>query len=189
MEIKIKDGGGTSQMASVDDHGRLSVKANHISHQSHHSTFHKNFFFNSFSTTLSGATEEPCLFIKNGGGSDGEFYELIISSNAEYKFRIVVNPEYTSGGTAVTSVNSNLGSGKISSLTMYQGGNVLALNPALEKTILEIFKGARESYEFNYEGSLIISPGSSYAIYVTGVASQEVKININNSFHSEGTKL
>ena len=60
----IKDGTGTGRAAKVDDHGRLYVSANIVTHEQHHASYHENLFMIDASVTLPDTGEHNMLFYK-----------------------------------------------------------------------------------------------------------------------------
>ena len=195
MAQEIKDGTGTGNKAKVDDHGRLTVAANMISHMQHHATFHKNLYILNFNTILSGSNEKPIAFFKNNDGSkDFEFYHILISSDANIKTKWRFGDEYTSGGSIVSAVNTNRGSGatlSTSDVDIYAGGS--SDNLILDSTNGFMFtKNWLPGYmlnDLNFDGSLIIPSNRTASMLVTGAIGQEVNVTVFVASHNAGTKL
>ena len=188
----IQDGRGTGQSAEVDDHGRLSVKANIVSHMSHHATYHKNAFVCTFDTTLQGTSSTPVAFLKNDkSGADFEIYWVKISSDANVEILVSGNDTRTSGGTTCTPTNTNLGSNITSSATIYKGGSAgdLVLASTVAVDLNGFFMGANAPTVFSYEGGLVLPFTKSIAIRAIGASSDKVKVTIGYAIHSEGARL
>lgn len=188
----IQDGRGTGQSAEVDDHGRLSVKANIVSHMSHHATYHKNGFVCTFDTTLQDTSSTPVAFLKNDkSGSDYEIYWIKISSDSNVEILVSGNDTRSSGGTSCTPTNTNLGSNIVSSATIYKGGSAgdLVLASTVAVDINGFFMGANSPVIYSYEGGIVLPFTKSLAIRAIGASTNKIKVTIGFAIHSEGTRL
>ena len=188
----IKGAGVEGYAAEVDDHGRLSVKSSMISHMSHHSTYHKNGYRKVFKTTLAGTSETACAFVYNSDQtSDFEIYKVLISSDGNADVSLKVGETYTSGGTLIEMVNTNLSVSTLPTALTYEGGAAgdLALAASNSREMNGEYLAANQPYEHNYEGGLVLTPRTGFAIHITGVANQKIKITIEMALHVKGTKL
>lgn len=191
-EMRLKDGHGTGNTALVDDHGRLYVNAVAVTHEQHHSSFHQNLFTGVFETTLQDGTEHAAVFYKNThSGQDYEFYHVTISSDADIKVELHYGDTFTSGGSAPDVTNMNRGSGNVATYEAYQGG--LSGNLVLAETNHVhgggVYIKAREPYEIDFKGGLILTTNTTFTITVTGAAADKVVITTMFARHSAGYKL
>lgn len=192
MSSIIEDGRGTGNKALVDDHGRLFVRSNHVSHLSHHSTSHKNAYIEKFETTLAGASETHCALITNDDPSkDIEIYAVRISADANIEATLCVNDVYISGGNEIDPVNFNLSTNIIPTVTSYEGGSAgdLAVDSVNEKEIDSMFILANSPNREDLEGALVIPFSKSLSIKVIGVATNRIKVTITYALHNAGTEL
>lgn len=186
----IESGGNTPHRALVDDHGRLSVKAGIVSHESHHASTHQNFYVATGDVTLTATTETTVLYIENSSSNlDMEVYWFTLGVNGNMGFEIYLDPTYTSGGSAVTSVNTNVGSTSESSTTIYEGSTGADLVASGGSKIRGCFAGAYTPYNFDFKGGLIIPRTKAIKITVTGSIGDIAKASFSYSFHSIGTQL
>ena len=188
----IKDGHGTGNIAQVDDHGRLYVNANMVSHEQHHSSYHQNLFDASFETVLAGATETPILFYKNTHTSkDYEFYGAVVSADADVEIRTYSGGVYTSGGAIPSTSNMNVGSGKVATNAIYEGGAsadlVVSATNANRKGVYYI--GASRPYGIDYCGGLILQTANTFHMTAHGATSDNVSVVLLFARHNSGYKL
>lgn len=195
MNGMIKDGTGKGYLAKVDDHGRLSVAANLISHMQHHALWHKNLYILNYNVTLPDANETPLALFKNlDGTKDFEIYFADVSSNAAVEVKWRFDDEYTSGGTAITPINTNRGSGatlSTSVVEVYEGGTAgdLVLDSTNGVQFHRTWQGANSSHHMNFEGSMIITSSKSASMTVTGAAGDKVNLTAILAYHDAGTEL
>lgn len=192
MSTRILDGKGTGNYAEVDDHGRLYVKSNIVSHMSHHTTFHKNAYVKSFETTLADTSETPCaLLYNNSSSSDLEIYWVRISANAAVEVDIYTDSSYTSDGTSISSINTNIGTANALSVIQYEGGSSadLVVNTSSEQLADGFFLAANDLIDMSYEGGIVLPFKKGVVIKVTGAATNKVKITMGFAVHSAGYKL
>lgn len=190
--MKIQDGQGKGYEAQVDDHGRLYVKSNHVSHMSHHATYHKDAFMASGTLTAADGNEAPLFFIKNTtNDSDIEIYNSFISSDSNTLIQMYSNAEYSSGGDTVSPINTNLASSLTKSVSIYQGGasDDLVLTTTNAELMWSSYVGAYSQEDVNWDGMIVLPPGKSLYFTATGAASDVVKITIAYAWHSTGTAL
>jgi len=188
----IEDGLGKGNKAEVDNHGRLSTKAVHVSHLSHHSTYHKNTYMAIFNTTLAGTSETDCAFLYNDStDKDIEIYFISVSCTANCELISKVGNTYTSGGVATVPVNTNLSSVAVSPALLYEGGVSadLVLASTLEREFCGAYLGSHRPLRFDYEGAVVLSPKSGITFAIVGAASDKVKVSVAYSLHNEGTRL
>jgi len=189
----IKDGKGTGNGAQVDDHGRLFVKSNHVSHMSHHATYHKNAYIKEYNTTLADANETiTALLYNNSSATDLEIYWLNITSDSNVTISIYIGGEsFVSGGNQLTAVNTNTGTNvQSSAAVLYEGGSSADLVVTGDTNEIDgAFIGAYDKERIDYEGGIVITYKKSLSIHAEGAASDKIKISIAFAEHAAGTKL
>lgn len=191
-EVRLKDGHGTGNTALVDDHGRLAVNAINVSHEQHHSSYHSNLFTGVFDATLPDASETPVMFYKNThSGQDYEFYHITISSDSDILIHLHYDDVYTSGGTAPQVANMNRGSGNVATYAAYEGGasGDIVLDETNQEHGGSYYVKAREPYEIDFRGGLILTTNTTFTITATGAAADEVTATVMFARHSAGYKL
>jgi hypothetical protein len=86
--------------------------------------------------------------------------------NASNYYRIALGRKYVSGGSTVTPINLNQGSGNIAEVTAYDSG------PTLDGTALEIdryyTKAEGDMNLFNKEGSVVVAPNRTLELAYVG---------------------
>ena len=195
MSVVIKDGRGTGQEAQVDDHGRLYVLSNNVSHVQHHALYHQDLFVVFFTTTLPDTNETPCAFFKNTTGDlDMEVFLIDVGTSAASTIRFYFDAEYTSGGEVVTPLNTNRGSGNnlsIDQAEVYQGGAAgdLALDTTEQKQWDQAYTSGPDKLSFDLDGGLILSPGTSAHMTAQGAADDVVTLSAFVTSHPSGTRL
>lgn len=176
MSLTIKDGGGTGNEASVTTAGQVKVIAESHSTQFHHSleneaayqvtgdfasinnSTHALIHFKNTSTTkIVIVTYLRMQMLDFAGGA-------AVPNVATY-FSLGFGRTYGSGGTAVTPVNMNRGSGLTADATVYDN------NPTLAGTFTEIdrwyVQGEGIEQTYNKEGTIILSQNDTFEIRVT----------------------
>ncbi len=195
MSEQIKDGTGTGSLAKVDDHGRLWVSANVVDHKQHHALYHQNLYIIHFDTILPDSNETELAFFKNlDSTKDFEIYNVEVSADANIEANWYLNDEYTSGGTLITPINSNRGSGKTlstSTATVYSGGSAgdMVVDSTDRTKFHRSFVGAYSPHNEEFDGGLVLTAGSSASMTAIGVVGNEVTVTAIMAYHTAGTKL
>jgi hypothetical protein len=163
--MKIDDGTGTGKQVRVDDENRLHV--NSLSKTAEHEANHKNgeAYSISFSATPTGAGD--CFFyMKNTDDKDMIIEGISMYLPAAEYFDIVLGDSgIPSGGSTVTPVNLNLGSGKSANGTFLQGNDITGLSGG--STAYRIYKLASTGSEYeNFEQDIILPKNSILTLYV-----------------------
>jgi len=191
-DIRIKDGHGTGHLAKVDDHGRLYVNANMVPHEQHHASYHKNMFTATFDVVLPDGNEHALAFYGNTHpGKDYEFYDMVISANAAVEIKLYTGADYTSGGTAVTAVNTNLGSGKVVTGDLYEGGASADLTLGTSNQVAgpKFFMASSDPHTITNKGALVLTTGTAFHMTATGSAASTVTVTLYFARHVAGYKL
>lgn len=188
----IQDGTGQGYQAQVDNHGRLYVNANHVSHEQHHTTYHQNLFTLQASVTLSDSNEAPLLHMDNTGAIyDYELFQCIVTSTANVTIKTYEGAEYSSGGVLLTSRNMNVGKGTSSTITAYEGGasDDLALTTTEQKFHNKFYVGGYRPFMHDYRGGCVVPPSTKFHWTAQGSASDVVELAVVYTRHTQGTKL
>jgi len=173
--MTIKDGTGSGYEASVNSFHLLAVNSVSRSIQQWISSERGDAYQALGTVSLSAATL-PVIWLQNDdpdrnmvityirmqlvGPTGGT--SLPVSTNY---FRIGLGRTYSSGGSAVTPVNLNTGSGNEASITAYHNG------PTLTGTIKEFdrwYPSNSDMITFNKEGSIVIPQGGSIEVDYIG---------------------
>lgn len=190
--MKIQDGSGKGYEAQVDDHGRLFTRSNIISHTLHHATFHKDLFLATGGLTTADGNEAPLLFIRNDeNDKDLEIHKVTISSDSNVLVKMYTGGVYSSGGTAVSPVNTNLSSTISRDVTILSGGTSddLVITTTNQDIMWQSYIAANSMTDFNWDGALVMPFTKSLHFTVQGVASDLVTITIEYAWHKAGTTL
>lgn len=194
MGQSIIDGTGKRYAAKVDEEGRLKVISNLVTHPQHHSTTHKNLFLLSFNVTLTDSNETNLAFFKNRDSDVYfEFYITQVSSDGDVTAKFYFDDEYTSGGTAVTPINLNRGSGNNVSTTrayVYDNtSNDLVLDDTNRLHFHTQYLSARTQDSIDFQGGLIVTNGKTASCTVQGTSGDKVHLLVMTSYHVSGTEL
>ena len=190
--IQIKDGHGTGHLAQVDEHGRLYVNANMVPHEQHHASYHQNMFTATFNVTLPDGNETELMFYKNTHSSkDYEFYDMVVSANGAAEINQYFNATYTSGGLAVTAVNTNRGSGKVVTGDLYEGGvsGDMVLDTSAVVVGPKFFMDANGPHTITNKGAMVLTTGTTMHMTATGTTGDVVTVTIYFARHGAGYKL
>lgn len=192
MSTIITDGRGTGSKAEVDDHGRLYVRTNHVSHLSHHSTYHLNVFVTRFEVTLPDSSETVAVVLYNSRNErDIEVFDMHVSCDAAVKLSFYRDGPYVSGGDTSTPLNLHLGSGVSPEIITYEGGasGDIVVDSTSEQKFGSVFLGSHTPSNIGTDGGLIIPGNKSFSIKATGAAGTVVTGMIIHTSHAAGTVL
>lgn len=190
-DVRIKDG-RTGQIAEVDDHGRLAVRSITVNHLQHHALWHKNSYIAPFNVTLPDTSETPAFLITNNYSDQAlELFDLHLSPDANTSFKVYVKATYTSGGTAVVPINTNVSTNLVADVTCYEGSSAgdLVVSTSNASVLSDRFVGAYDYVTFDFKGSIILGPTDSLLISVTGAANDIVKGDLEFTYHDLDTRL
>jgi hypothetical protein len=188
----IEDGHGTGNKARVDDHGRVVVRSNMVSHMSHHASSHKNLFSLPLSTVLADGSETAVAFIKNTSPTeDMEFHIINIAADANVAYKIYVGDSYSAGGTPIIPLNTNIGTGTALVGSFYAGGASanLTVVTTLRDTLCHGYVQAYGDGIIRVDGGIILPPSKTMTVTATGAASDNILVNFYLTTHVAGTML
>lgn len=192
----IKDGTGKGFTAKVDDHNRLYVVSNTVSHVQHHASYHEDLFLLPFETVIQTTdTATNVAFFKNVDASKVfEYYTVIVSSNEDVEVEFYFDGEYTSGGNEITALNSHRGSGieiNGNEMVVYEGGvnGDLVLDKTKALKFNRFFISANTALPIDFSGALMIQNKRSAFMVVKGPAGAVVTFTAMTSYHSPDVRL
>jgi hypothetical protein len=172
----IKDGTGEGYLAKVDSDNFLHVSARTYTLMTNVS-IRDQFAFSAIGTTqIVANTEKTVLIIINNAASlipvavKSIVQSLQGESGKPVTFKGYVGKKtYTSGGTQITPANFYAGSSNILNVTIYQDNNPsdLVLG-GVDYEFGRIFMETTGTTEFLFDGAMIIPPGGSGRVTVTG---------------------
>jgi hypothetical protein len=193
MPEQIVDGRGTGHVAQVDDHGRLHVLANMVSHPAHHASYHQDFFYSYHTTVVpGGSVETDCALIEGVSSTvELEIYAVLVSSDQNCLIQVYYDALYTSGGAELFPVNSNRNSNKTLQGAFYEGGASADL--VLDTTNKIITTGfaisANQPFSYPVDGTVILGNDKSLLFSATSASEANLRITIGLTPHAAGTKL
>ena len=176
----------------IDNHHRGHVLSNHVSHEQHHATYHKDLFYIPFTTTLPDTSKTPVAFIKNTeSGTDLELFDILVSGTANMRVTGNFRAERSSGGAAVTPVNSNVGTPIILGADAYEGGasGDLTLDTSNVENIGAMNIAGYQPTVWQAKGGIVLPNQKSFHIDATGTGGETVDITLVCAVHPAGTKL
>ena len=178
MGFQIEDGSGTSQIASVAKagaKGRLDVSAR-TDHRIYYSSRDDGLAFQ-WTAYQDWGADVNALWIKNDDDDRSLIIERVeVMAPAAVVWEIWVGSGSTTGGTVVTGVNLNRGSGKTAQATARHTNTNVDAGSGL--TLLGTFLGpASEVHVFDPHDSLILTTNQEIAVnIVTDVSTTAVNI-------------
>jgi hypothetical protein len=171
MGMTIDDGGGAGGVAKVTNIGRLKTQSESHSIQFQHALEDgENFQLNGFIDN-GGSGTLNVLHVKNTSSSKIMAFTYIRAQglgtggtaipNTNDYFQIVFGLTYSSGGTAVTAVNTNEVSGNVADITAYQNATLTGTASEVDKWFVE--SNGKEQ-KWNKEGALIIGQNQTLTL-------------------------
>ena len=160
----IEDGKGTGKNAEVDSENHLVVNA--VSQSVEHWVNHvKGTAWNIlFAATPTGAGD--CFFyLKNTGDEDIVVEGMWLKVAADEYFDVNINDTGTPiGGTAITPVNLNSGSGTSPTITLQQGNDITGLTAG--NTAVRLYHASSTgSTNYNFDQDIILKKNGVLTLY------------------------
>ncbi len=181
MGLIIEDGKGSGKTAAVNSENKLETLAITSTLEQHVNHHEGEAYTAMFSVTPTGAGD--CFgYIKNNSEIDMLITSLMIRCASDEIVQIKLNDEGTPvGGSGITLVNRNAGSGKSADVTSQQGVDITGLSGGA--VVAGAFvKGGESSLQVNITTSLIIPKNKVITFYaVTGTAALMVGAEVH--FH------
>jgi hypothetical protein len=191
-DIRIRDGRGSGQVAEVDDHGRLAVKSVNVNHLQHHALYHKNSYIVPFNVTLPDTSETGVFLITNNYQDQSlELFDLHITSDANVSFKVYVEATYSSGGTVVEPINTNISTNLVADVTCYEGNSAgdLVVSTSEATVLSDRFIGSYNSVTYDFKGSVILGPTDSMYVSVIGTGTDIIKGDLEFTYHGLDVRL
>ena len=175
MPIQLEGFGPTKNVAGVDNAGRILSRATSESLQHFNSREYGRAFQAWGTATLANGTV-TVLHMKNDSADKNMVVSFIrinvvspsggtaLPNNTNY-FEVAYDRLYSSGGSAVTPINTNRGSTNVSNVTAYDSG------PTLTGTAVVVdrhYATAGTELTYDKQSSTIIAPGKTLEIRFTG---------------------
>jgi hypothetical protein len=187
----IEDGQGSGRTAGVNAKNRLKTVdiSSSVEHNVNHEegrSYNMIFQVNPTSSNPSLETEETCFaYIKNNSDIDlcFEGIDLRLAGTGEAEIIKIKGGDSGTpiGGTEVTPVNLNLGSGKQANGTFLKGSNITGLSGGT--TLRRIYIGSSNTSEtFNFEQDIIVPKNNVLTIYAVNGGAEVATILMFN-FH------
>jgi len=170
----IEDGTGNGYKARVDDDNRLRVYAVVEDHITHSSETEGHAYI--WTATADWGADKNALWLRNDNTSAYLAIETIsVSPAAACQIEIGVGSGNTVGGTVVTGVNMNLGSGNVAEATCRHTNTNCDASAGL--TIIKTFWGAVQNNRVDFRGALMLDYLGEVGIgLITDVGSTTVTI-------------
>ena len=176
----IEDGTGGGYKAQVTSEKMVRTYAMVESEISHVSERHGDAYV--WTATADWGGDKNAIWLRNNDTDANVIIQkIVISAPAAAVIEVYVGTGNTSGGTAITGVNMNRGSGKIANATCtHTNTNV---DEGSSMTLLGTVHTGATPVTIDFEGALILAYYDEVALnIVTDVAS--TSINIMGYFHS-----
>jgi len=175
MALTIEDGGGSGKLAKVDDEGQMLVVAESQELQHHVARVEQNAYQVIGDFASVNNSTHTILHIKNNDTTKNlavTFVRLQFLDQAggtalpaaATRFELGFGRTFSSGGTAVTPVNTTAFSSKVASVTCYDN------NPTMAGTFTELdryyVKDEGDSIVYNKQGSIILGLNDTFEVRI-----------------------
>ena len=173
MAIILQDGKGRGFSAAVTSENQLFVQSENHPHQHHESAVSGQVYQAGYVMTgLSASATTNILHIKNNSATRNLCVTYIRLSNilagtlpaASANFELGFGMTYASGGSVVTPVQVNRGSGNVADTLVY--GNNPTLTGTFERLDYKTIKASGDEATYNKEGSVILTQGKTLTIRI-----------------------
>lgn len=185
----IEDGTGSGRTVAVNSENKLEVVAITASTE-HNTNHHDGLAFNVMveqrpvgADPSSGDTRACILYIKNGAETDMTFEGIAIRLGGIGEEDVIEvvgrdNEGSPEGGTAVTPVNLNLGSGNSATGTFLKGDNITGIFGG--EVLQQIWVTSNGTKYFNFDQDIIVPKNRVLTIYSrNSVAELDVTLSFN----------
>jgi len=171
MGLQIESGLGNGKTAGVDDDNHLKTAAHTQSKLAFISQDKgKAFTIYGRRDFVAANTNEGILYFKYTGNKNFYIQSIQVAANTMdvsgvgNKVEIYLDSAYISGGTTVTPINLNRGSGNVLDALVYNGNTDLAVTAG--STEIVDFRLGADSYEWHIDNALVLAPNS--VLYILG---------------------
>ena len=182
MGLIIEDGVGTGRTVGVTEENRLKVSA--VSYSSEHEVNHHNGQAYSLGSSLTPTGAGDCfLYIKNDSDTDMIITEFMLNAASDKTVSFKIGDSGTPvGGTTITPVNRNAGSGNEADITALNGVDITGLSGG--SSVMGVFlKGGETSVRIAPSSTFIIPKNKVFTGYVS-TGGVQVKVGMGISFHN-----
>jgi hypothetical protein len=169
MGLTIEDGQGKGYAAAVSNENKLSVES--VMHTIYeHRTRAGQSFSASFSKTPTGAND--CFFYFKNNSNDPVWIsriKLIVPTTGD-RIQVKLNDVGTPvGGTDITPINLNSGSGSKANATVLEGVDITGLSGGSVIDDITV-AAAGDTKIFEWKSAIIIAPGTTMSLYAVAGA-------------------
>jgi hypothetical protein len=180
----IIEGAGDGNQVGVTGENRLKVSAQTFT-QEHQTNHHEGECYSVGAAVTPTAAGDCFLYIKNTSDTDMVVSEFMLRAASDETITFKLNDIGTPiGGTTLTPVNRNAGSGNIASVTAYYGVDITGLSGG--SAVMSMFlKGGETSVRIAPLSGFILPKNHTITGYVTTGAIL-VMIGMGISFHNIG---
>lgn len=180
--MNIEDGKGTGYKAAVNSENEIEVRAQVTGRAEWVCHNKEQAYAMYFSQAQANSGGNECLgYIKNTSDDDLVIDEISLYTTAADHIYISKVTGTAAGGSAITPVNLNIGSGKTAPCTTMQHTAITGLTDA--GRLVHIYLAANGMVVREMETSILIRKNSAIALYVTTQQVNTVKANF--WFHFE----
>lgn len=185
MGIKIEDGTGSGKSAAVSSENRLKTESVILTAERHANQNEREAYQQIINySNVDFSSQETFYYLKNTNEIDLVIEGMRLNSSNNITFKFALGSTGTpTGGTDLTPVNCNAGSGKTADCTSYGGSSVSGIT--LGSIVDEYLVGGSSSTEtINFEQDFIISKNSTFTIDGYGSANTSIHGVLIFNFHS-----
>jgi len=184
MGFKLEDGLGSGRTAGVTTDNSLRVMATSLTIEHHANHYHGEAYNVLFEVTPTGA--DDCFFyLKNEHDEDMTLEGIWIHNTASEYIDVKISDIGTpSGGSDITPVNLNCGSGKSAIGIFQQGVNITGLSGGLN-THRIWHLGSAGMAIYNFDQDIIVSKNNVVTLYAQTGTSAISGLLVFNYHHSD----
>ena len=179
----IESGDHRANKMIVDANGRAMTNAITHPHITNRAEGGEAFFFMSdFVALATTASYTGLLYISNTSTKDLTISSVRSSGTAAQQWRMIKNPTtgtLISAGTDVVPVNTHFGSGTLAVADVKKGSDAQTIT---DGDLMGQWANAAATMLLEFDGSIIITPGASFALEVKPSVASDVGTTILGSF-------
>lgn len=183
----IESGDHRSNKMIIDVNGRAMVNAITHPHITSHAEDGDAFFFMSdFVALTTTASYTGLIYIKNTSTLDLTISSVRSSGTVAQQWRMIKNPTtgtLITAGTDIVPVNTNFGSGTVALAELKVGADAQTVT---DGALMGQWANAAATMLLEFNGSIILTPGTAFALEVKPASAGDVGTTILGSF-GDGT--
>ena len=184
----IESGDHHGRRMIVDANGRAMTNAITQPHITNDAEAGNAFFFMSdFVALTTTGTYTGLIYIKNTSAVDLTLKSVRSSGTVAQQWRMIKNPTtgtLISAGTDVVPVNTNFGSGTLAVAELKKGVDAQTITNG---ALLGQWANAAATMLLEFDGSIILTPGTAFALEVKPASAGEVGTTILGSYSAHTT--